>query len=99
MPVVAAPGATEVLTLTIPIGHSSPWYGGPYSPLGKQLPNHVEERERTVRFRQIGRRPGILRPLLVPLRANDVMAMIGMSAVVGSARTRRVTSMPETFGS
>jgi hypothetical protein len=34
--------------------------------LDQQLPKHVEERERAIRFRQIGRRPGLLRPLLVP---------------------------------
>ena len=35
------------------------------SGLGEELSNHAEKGERAIRLREIGRRPGILRPLLV----------------------------------
>jgi putative DNA primase/helicase len=34
-----------------------------------------------------------------PESANEVMAMIGVAAIEGSARRRRIASMPEIFGS
>ena len=34
-----------------------------------------------------------------PLSANEVIATIGVVAVAASARSRRVASMPEIFGS
>ena len=34
-----------------------------------------------------------------PLSANDVMAMIGVSAIAGVLRSERTASIPETLGS
>src|SRR5215813_14794046 len=49
-------------------------------------------------FARYAEAPASLARCSSPLRAKDVIAMIGVVAVAGSARSARVASMPEIFG-